>query len=195
MTQPPTLAVDWEGRYRAPGTPGWQRPGINPALTAWRAAGELKPCRILIPGAGRSAEPGVLAGEGFAVTVVDAALSAVAFQAPRVAPAGQALAADLFDWAPEQPFDAIYDQTCLCAIDPGLWDAYAHRLHGWLRPGGRLFVLFMQTGRDGGPPFHCDLGRMRALFAAPDWQWPATLPAPVPHSPGQEEQPAVLLRN
>ena len=74
--------------------------------------------------------------------------------------------ADLFAWDPDVPFDAVYDQTCLCALPPGLWPTYVRRLHRWLRPDGALFILFMQSNRPNGPPFHCDLGAMRRLFAA-----------------------------
>ena len=96
----------------------------------------------------------------------------------------EAIQADLLLWDPAAPFDAIYDQTCLCALPPAIWPEYAARLHRWLRPGGALFILFMQSTRAGGPPFHCDLGQMRVLFAEHDWIWPETLPATVAHSPG-----------
>ena len=190
----PTQVIDWESRYRA-GTTGWQRPALNPACAAWIADGTLTPGRILVPGAGRSAEPLALAGAGFTVTVVDAAPSAIEFQQQQLAPAGgQAVCADLFTWQPERPFDAIYEQTCLCALPPALWDAYAARLAGWLRPGGMLAALFLQTGREGGPPFHCDLARMRALFPAAIWAWPSELPAQVSHPSGVSEQPVALRR-
>jgi hypothetical protein len=48
-------------------------------------------------------------------------------------------------WCPEQPFDAIYEQTCLCALHPDHWAAYARQLHAWLRPAGTLWAMFMQT--------------------------------------------------
>jgi hypothetical protein len=191
-----TQAIDWESRYRE-GTTGWERHGLNPAFRAWREAGTLAPCRILVPGAGRSLEPLALAEAGFAVTVVDAAPSAVAVQRARFErqnlPA-HALEADLFAWEATEPFDAAYDQTCLCALPPQLWRGYERRLHLWLRPGGTLFVLFMQSDRPGGPPFHCDLEEMRRLFAAPDWQWPERLQARIDHPSGLAEQPVVLVR-
>jgi len=191
-----TQAVDWESRYRE-GTTGWERPGLNPAFLAWREANTLAPCRILVPGGGRSVEPQALAQAGFDVTVVDAAASAVAAQRARLerlhVPA-LTEQADLMQWQPAAPFEAIYDQTCLCALPPAIWPDYARRLHGWLRPDGRYFVLFMQTGVVGGPPFHCDMDDMRALFPASLWQWPDALPAVVAHSPGRVEQPAVLRR-
>ena len=71
--------IDWESRYRD-GATGWERHSLNPAFLAWRDAGLLAPCRILIPGGGRSLEPLALAEAGFDVTVVDAAPSAIAAQ-------------------------------------------------------------------------------------------------------------------
>ena len=212
-----TQAIDWESKYRTSGAPGerapgerapsdrapldrapWERPAPHPAFLTWRESGLLAPpARVLIPGAGRSAEPVALAEAGFDVTVVDAAPTAVAVQRDRLSPFGataRAEVADLFAWAPEAPFDTIYDQTCLCALPPALWPEYAARLAGWLRPGGRLFILFMQTGQAGGPPFDCDLPAMRALFDASRWDWPETLGPRVPHPSLRDEQPALLTR-
>ena len=190
-------AIDWEVRYRG-GATGWERHGLNPAFLAWRQSGELIPCRILVPGGGRSLEPLALAEAGFSVTVVDVAASAVAMQQARLErlnlPA-RVEQADLFAWEPDAPFDAIYDQMCLCALPPALWPNYARRLHRWLRPGGALFVLFMQTDGADSPPFHCGLDAMHHLFASPAWQWPEALPGVVQHPLGKSEQPAVLRRN
>ena len=192
-----TLAVDWEDRYRE-GTTRWERPALHPTFIDWKESGVLAPCRILVPGAGRSTEPLALAEAGFTVTVVDAAPTAVATQRARlerVHMKAQVELADLFAWQPPAPFDAVYDQACLCALPPKLWPDYVARLHDWLRPGGRLFILFMQTGKDGGPPFHCGVAAMHTLFDAARWDWPSALPAMVPHPTGVgEEQPAVLPR-
>ncbi len=191
-----TQAIDWEGRYRE-GTAGWERHGLNPAFLAWREAGLLTPCRILVPGAGRSLEPVALAEAGFDVTVVDGAPSAVAMQRAhfeRLKLPARAEREDLFAWAPDALFDAIYDQTCLCALPPGLWPSYARRLHQWLRPNGTLFILFMQSDRPSGPPFHCDMRAMRHLFGPPGWVWPSALPETVTHPSGLSEQPAILRR-
>jgi SAM-dependent methyltransferase len=189
------FAADWEARFQA-GTTPWQRGELHPALTAWLDGGVLRPGRILVPGAGRSPEPLALAQAGFSVTVVDAAASAVAFQHERLAPhAGSVVEqADLLAWKSDTPFDAVYDQTCLCALPPAVWPGYAARLHAWLRPGGVLAVLFMQTGREGGPPFDCDPAAMRALFDPADWTWPEVLPPTVAHPNLFAEQPAALLR-
>jgi hypothetical protein len=193
----PTQAIDWEGRFRD-GTTRWERPALHPAFVEWQKSGELAPCRILVPGAGRSTEPLALADAGFDVTVVDASPTAVATQRARLERMHLQVRvdlADLFTWQPLAPFDAVYDQACLCALPPALWPDYAARLRSWLRPGGRLFILFMQTGKPDGPPFHCDVTSMRTLFAATHWDWPAVVPEAIPHPAGVgAEHPVVLAR-
>jgi trans-aconitate methyltransferase len=190
-----TQSVNWQARFQAERTP-WERPTLNAAFLTWRRDGVLAPCRILVPGAGRSGEPLALRQDGFDVTVVDSAPLAVAVQLVRfhaAALAAKIHEADLMTWSPPAPFDAIYDQTCLCALPPAIWPAYAARLQSWLRPGGRLFLLAMQTGATGGPPYDCSVETMRALFGA-GWIWPDSLPPLVPHRLGQGEIPIVLQR-
>ena len=180
----------WEARFQEGRTP-WERGEPNPAFLAWGKAELLAPCRILVPGAGRSSEPAVLLSAGFDIVALDLADSAVAVQRERLG-VGRVVQADVTASLPDRPFDAVYDQTCLCALPPALWPAYETQLRRWLRPGGRLLVLFMQTGRDGGPPFDCPIPAMRALFSA--WTWPDALTDPVPHGLGTLEQPVVLVR-
>ena len=191
-----TVALDWQARFQAERTP-WERPALNPAFVAWRSSGELSPCRILVPGAGRSGESLALAKDQFDVTSVDMARAAVAVQQVRLQAAGlrgAVLQADLMEWEPDAPFDAIYDQTCLCALPPPILPDYAARLQRWLLPGGRLFILFMQTGEPGGPPFDCPIGAMRTLFAA-GWDWPAELAGQIGTSfTDRYEIPVVLTR-
>ncbi len=188
-----TRVIDWESRYQA-GTTRWERPTLNPAFVAWRQSGELAPCRILVPGAGRSAEPAALAAAGFDITVLDVAPTAVEAQRTQLGSSGCVVEADLFAWQPAEPFDAVYDQTCLCALPPDRVPDYEQLLAQWLRSGGALFVLFMQTGAEGGPPFDCPIPHMRMLFAPERWVWPATLPPLVHHPSLRDEQPVVLRR-
>jgi SAM-dependent methyltransferase len=184
----------WEDLFQECRT-RWERGALNPVFLAWLSAGALPAGRILVPGAGRSPEPLALARAGRRVTTVDLAPSAAAFQRARLAGLdAEVIEADLLAWEPAAPYDAIYDQTCLCALPPAAWPRYTAGLHRWLRPGGVLAVLFMQTGREGGPPWHCDLDRMRALFPAVEWQWPETLAPLLPHPVGIAEQPALLTR-
>jgi len=188
--------VNWEAKYRNDET-GWDRGGPNPALATWLAADALPHGRALVPGCGRGHEVLVLAEAGWAVTAIDSAPSAVRALDERLN--AQALAAnveqvDLFDWTPANgSFDLIYEQTCLCALPPKQWPAYVERLAQWLRPGGTLAALFMQTGKSGGPPFDCPLDAMAKLFKAPVWEWDDTNELHSPHPVGLEER-GILLR-
>ena len=187
---------EWEARYRE-GNTGWDRGGVSPALQAWLDTGDLAPCRTLIPGCGRGHEIMTLARLGFAVTGIDFAPSAVAHvrrNLSRQELHAEVLEADVLGWQPEAPFDAVYEQTCLCALPEEAWPDYAARLYGWLRPAGSLFALFMQTGQPGGPPRHFDLLRMRQIFDEDRWHWPESEPMLVPHRNGRFELGYVLER-
>jgi SAM-dependent methyltransferase len=164
--------MDWEKRYLS-GMTGWDQGVSSPALDHWLES--MSPGRVLVPGCGHGHEIAVLAAAGHAVTAVDIAPSAVARLEQSLAEEGleaEVLQADLLHWEPQAPFDAIYEQTCLCALEPKHWPEYEKRLHRWLKPGGQLYALFMQTGREGGPPYHCDPGAMRQLFSDQRWHWP-----------------------
>ncbi len=185
---------EWEARYQK-GSTGWDRGDTNPALLHWLESGDLAPCRILLPGCGRGHEVPHLAHLGFAITAVDFAPSAVAHLQTELenrALAAEVIEADVLHWQADAPFDAVYEQTCLCALPPDSWEAYEAQLYNWLRPGGKLFVLFMQTGADGGPPHHCDLLAMRKLFIDTRWEWPTTTPIISPHNNGRFELGYIL---
>ncbi len=193
----------WTERFRAGDTP-WDRGGPNPQLSAWLRGGLLKPCRILVPGCGAGHELAVLAAAGFEVTGLDYAPEALARARANLAAAGQAaqlVEADALAWRPERPFDAVYEQTCLCALYPDHWRDYADQLHRWIAPGGFLYALFVQllrpeaaSGKIAGPPYHCDINAMRALLPSARWSWP---PPPYPrttHPRGLAELAVVLGR-
>jgi methyl halide transferase len=186
----------WNDKYLA-GTPGWDRGGSSPALHHWLEEGTLLPGRVLIPGCGRGHEALELARRGFRVTALDiapAALEHLQAELDRAGLQADLVLADALAWHPDAPFDAIYEQTCLCALDPSLWSRYDGQLHAWLRPGGQLLAVFMQTGRAGVPPFHCALPDMRALLPDSRWHWEGTPHREVPHPNGHFEYTAVLTR-
>lgn len=193
----------WEQRFAAGETP-WDRGEVSPQLGTWLAAGALKPCRILVPGCGSGYEVAALAKAGFEVTALDYASEAIARTRKRLEDAdveATLVEADALTWQPARPFDAVYEQTCLCAIYPDEWRGYADQLHRWLVPGGRLYALFAQVLRPGaaegviqGPPYHCDINAMRALFPESGWVW-AKPPYPrTMHPLGLAELAVVLER-
>ncbi|MCG6872397.1 MAG: TPMT family class I SAM-dependent methyltransferase [Gammaproteobacteria bacterium] len=186
----------WENRYQE-GRMRWDRGAVSPALEHWLQTRLAYPCRLLVPGAGSGYEVAHLAERGFDVTAVDVAPTAVQRLSQLLASRdlkASVVQADLLDWNPDTPFEVIYEQTCLCALDPPDWPAYAQSLWQWLRPAGRLLASFMQTGQPGGPPYHCDLTVMRELFPDNRWIWPGDQPLKIPHPNGLVEFGMVLVR-
>ncbi len=196
MPIPDHIVNFWEQRYLDEDTP-WDRGNISPALQHWLETGALEPARILVPGCGRGYEVVELAQRGFDVVAIDTSVTAVTSLERRLDQAGVAaevLCADLLGWAPAREFDAVYEQTCLCAMAPSVWPQYSRLLGEWLRPSGSLYILFMQTGQAGGPPYHCDLTAMHELFSDARWQWAAAPAVTVPHPSGIHELGYVLKR-
>lgn len=193
----------WEQRFQDGNTP-WDRGESNPQLGAWLSTGALKPCRMLVPGCGSGYEVVDLARAGFDVTAIDYAPIAIERTRSRLGASGQSatlIEADALTWRPARSFDAVYEQTCLCALYPDAWRDYADQLQRWLSPGGRLYALFVQFLRPGvadgaiqGPPYHCDINAMRALFPQPRWAWPKPPYPRTSHPAGLVELAVVIER-
>jgi len=193
----------WQNRFEA-GQTVWDRGEVNPQLRTWLAAGAMRPGRICVPGCGSGWEVAELAGRGFDVTAIDYAPAAIERTSALLAQdrlKARVVQADVLGWRPELPFDAVYEQTCLCALHPDHWVAYAAQVRSWLLPGGTLWALFMQAPRPGsvegrveGPPYHCDINAMRAAFPAEQWDWPKPPYPIVPHPMGATELAVSLAR-
>ncbi len=186
------MVVDnlWEQRYQS-GETGWDRGETSENLLHWIDLGLLKPCRVLIPGCGNGHEVLTLAKLGFDVVAVDIAPSPLANLAEKLKEqylSAELIQADFFTWQPEHDFDAIYEQTSLCALSPTQWQTYEKCLYKWLKPRGKLFAQFMQTEQEGGPPFHCGISDMLALFSIQRWQWSEQYETQVIHSSGKYEK-------
>lgn len=204
MTQ---LSPDfWQEKFETQQT-GWDRGQASPQLMQWLSAGVLSPAqgiRIAVPGCGKGWEVAALSKAGFEVTGLDYTPAAVAETKNRLKDAGllaQVIEANVLTYEPLELFDAVYEQTCLCALTPDAWVTYSQQLARWIRPGGRLYVMFMQVARPGsqqglveGPPFHCDINAMHALFNQRYWRWPSGPLTQVPHKNGLFELACVLER-
>lgn len=192
-------ATFWQNLFEA-GTTPWDRGAVHPQLQAWLDEGRYpQDGLILVPGCGNGYEVEALARAGRRVLGVDYAPAAVqtvqqrldALRTELPEHRGEVAQADLLRWQPPEPLDVVHDQTCLCALHPDLWVAYANRLADWVRPGGWLCMLFVQIQRPNaaqgmieGPPYHCDINAMRALFPADLWVWPKPPYAQAARKPG-----------
>lgn len=197
----------WEERFANRQTP-WDRGSANPQLLRWLEDGTLAAActdgAVAVPGCGSGHEVAALAAAGLPVVAIDYTAAAIELTRARLqanATKVELVQADVLCWQPARALAAVYEQTCLCALHPDHWTAYAAQLHAWLRPGGRLLALFMQAQREGaaqgfieGPPYHCNIHAMRALFPATLWDWPKPPYDVVPHLGGSNELALVLKR-
>ena len=166
----------WNDCY-AEGKTGWDRGEVHPALSKWLESGSLNPCDIVVPGCGRGYEVVELAKNSFQVTAIDIANEPVQHLRKHLGEHeanSQVIQKSIFDYRPNKPVDAVYEQTCLCAIAPAQRALYERVVFDWLKPVGKLYVLFVQKGEspNEGPPFHCGMEDMKELFAESRWIWP-----------------------
>ena len=194
----------WQHRFEQQQTP-WDRAAPGPQIAAWLADGTLRAgMRVAVPGCGSGHDVLALAQAGCEVTAIDYAGAAIELTQHRLAAhnaSAQLEQADVLTWQPALPLDAVYEQTCWCALHPDHWAAYARQLQSWLRPGSALLLMAMQCRRDSasvgridGPPYHMDINAVRALLPAMQWLWPAPPYPAVPHPAGWTELAVALRR-
>lgn len=179
--QRPELPDFWDKRFDEGVTP-WAADGV-PAALADYAAGRGDRPRTLVPGCGHAWEAGWLAARGWDVTALDFSPAAVATARATLGDwPGQLLCADFFTFAPETPFDLVYERAFLCAMPRRLWPDYGRRMHELLAPDGVLAGLFFFDDTPKGPPFGIRPEELDALlgpwFARQDDR-PATDSLPV----------------
>lgn len=188
----------WQTKFDAKDTP-WDRGATSPQLLQWLPS--IGRAQIVVPGCGSGYDVETLARAGCEVFGIDYTAAAVERARARVKEFKNArvVEADVLTWRPPSPVDAVFEQTCLCALHPDHWRTYADNLHAWLKPGGKLYAQLMQAERPGareglveGPPYHCDVNAMRALFPAERWQWPKP-PYEKIARPGPYHELAVIL--
>lgn len=183
------MNMQWEEMYQQQKT-GWDRGESSANLIYWIDKKLLEPCRILVPGCGNGYEVLTLAEKGFEVVAIDIAPSPIAHLKKVLQEnnlTAEIIQADFFKWQVDKPFDAIYEQTSLCALPPGEWNQYETCLYRWLKPSGKLIAQFMQTGLRGGPPYHCEISDMKALFGKQRWKWSEQHYTGVKHSKDKAE--------
>jgi SAM-dependent methyltransferase len=165
----PLDASAWEARWKNADTP-WDMSAPAPPLVAAVLRGGLAPpARVLVPGCGAGHDARFLAARGFDVVGVDVSETALARARALAAADGvraEFVLADLF--APPRSlgaFDAAWEHTCFCAVDPSRRDEYVDAVADLLRPGGRLLGLFFLIRPETGPPFGATIEEIRVRFA------------------------------
>lgn len=178
MQQPdPLLSPDdaewWDGLYRAQTIP-WDIGACAPPLQSFiQSRYAPPPGRMLVPGCGRGHDCLLFASNGFEVTGLDFAPSAIQAthdqfqQAGFLGTKGFLLLRDIFDIHEyDGYFDYVLEHTCFCAIHPSRRRTYALTVRDLLRPGGKLIGLWWILERSGstGPPWSLSKDDLFSLF-------------------------------
>jgi SAM-dependent methyltransferase len=147
----------WEESYRS-GRTGWDLGMPTPVFRRIAEKRQFQPGKMLVICAGRGYDARLFARQGFQVTAVDFAESAIKEMQSLLEPglSMEVIQADLFDLPAflKEEFDYILEYTCFCAIDPQRRAEYIESVSSLLKPGGYYIALAFPIGRrSGGPPF------------------------------------------
>lgn len=167
--------MTWQAAWEESRTP-WDAGQSPPILTELVTAGTLPNGRALVTGAGSGYDVRTLATAERAVTGID--LSPVAKQRFDSLSADHPhrdqldyVVGDLFAYAPAEPFDMVWDYTCLCALEPQMRADWAAAMHRLLHPTrGELVALIFPVvpGKDPtqGPPYPMTTELVEGLISA-----------------------------
>lgn len=154
--------MTWEAAWEEGRTP-WDAGNSAPILRSLVEAESLPQGRAFVPGAGSGYDVLTLAGPGRSVVGLD--LSPVAktrfetlAQTHRHREQVEFVVEDAFAYAPEAPFDLVWDYTFLCALPPELRPTWAKMMDRLLHPTrGELAALIFPVVPDAdpadGPPY------------------------------------------
>ena len=164
--------TDWDERWRTGKTP-WDKGAPAPPLIELLSSdhGEkLKNLRVLVPGCGSGEDVRELARWGAKATGLDLSPAAIEHaKAKDPTPGSRFVVGSFFDWVSE-PFDAIWEHTCFCAIQPSDRVRYAAACARLIRPGGHLTGVFylepwLRGEKPEPPPYRSEKSEIIELFS------------------------------
>ncbi|MGJ8675919.1 MAG: methyltransferase domain-containing protein [Akkermansiaceae bacterium] len=163
--------MDWDKRYIDADTP-WDKGAPAPILSKLVEQGAFPhEVEILVPGCGFGHDVRALAAAGYSVTGMDISQHALDVAVNMAADAKGEMSfvlADLFDpeLATKKRYDALWEHTCYCAVEPEQRKDYIQAAHDLLKPGGLLLgVFFTAAQRESGPPHMTDRDNLHQLFS------------------------------
>lgn len=162
----------WENLYRTNRTP-WDIGRTPPPLeTLMNSPYAVPPGRMAVLGCGNGHECLFFAKQGFEVTGIDFAPSAIRNTLTKLHNGGYLgksaflLERDFFqvhDY--DRYYDYVLEHCSFCAIEPSLRRTYAWTVRDLLKPGGKFIALWwLMPDRKGGPPFAANKGELFELF-------------------------------
>ena len=162
--------TDWEAAYLRGDTP-WEKGKAHPALVDLLTESDSIAGEILVPGCGFGYDVRALSASANHVIGIDVAQFAIdkARSFPKIA-RERYLLADLFALPTEFDckFDAVFEHTCFCAIEPEMRANYVETISRVLKPAGKMIaIFFLNPDHDeDGPPYGVSRAELDALFGA-----------------------------
>jgi SAM-dependent methyltransferase len=152
------LVERWDSRYRGDSRPGWDKGFPSSHLKAAVEGGGIKPGRAVVLGCGTGTNAIYLAEQGFDVTAIDIAPTALNLAQEKAEKADvkvRWLLADVL--APPtdlEPFDFIFDRGCYHGVRRNNAKGYVKTLKRLSRPGTQVLILAGNANeeRHYGPP-------------------------------------------
>jgi SAM-dependent methyltransferase len=152
------LVESWDARYRGNSRPGWDMGSPSSHLKAAVEGGAIKPGRAVVLGCGTGTNAIYLARQGFDVTALDIAPTALDLAQEKEEKAGvkvRWLLADvLAPPADLETFDFIFDRGCYHGVRRTSARGYVATLKRLSRPGTQVLILAGNANeeRQYGPP-------------------------------------------
>ncbi|CAK9866312.1 unnamed protein product [Sphagnum jensenii] len=156
--------TSWEQMWQE-GISPWNLRGVTPAITHLVKENNLREGRYLVPGCGLGYDVVALASAKRHVVGLD--ISKTSLEKAQELASGNPNAefvefvnADFFTYVPPAAaaFDAIFDYTFFCALDPSLRPEWAKKTAELLAVDGELITLVYPLGEyEGGPPYAVSL--------------------------------------
>ena len=159
----------WENIYKKDDA-GWDLGGETPFFK--NLASKLQPKKLCIIGCGRGYDAISFAKNGFDVTAVDFAPTAIKYLnnlSMKHKVKIKVLEKDIFSLTPKynNHFDYVIEQTCFCAIHPTRRLEYEKLVFNILKINGKLIGLWFPLDKDvnhGGPPYGTTIDEVKTIF-------------------------------
>jgi 2-polyprenyl-3-methyl-5-hydroxy-6-metoxy-1,4-benzoquinol methylase len=139
----------WDADYRGPHPPIWDIGHAADELERVIGSGQIRACRALDLCCGSGNDAIYLARQGFDVTAMDVAPTALSQAQEKAQRAGVSvrwLLADVLAPPKLQPFDFLYDRGCYHVVRDQNLAAYLETLQHVSRPGTQLLLLASKRG-------------------------------------------------
>lgn len=146
------LIERWDSAYRDGRTAPWDTGRVAPALKQAVESGTIRPCRAITLGCGTGTNAIYLASQGFDVTAIDVAPTALGLAADKADQAGvrvRWLLADVLALPDLEPFGLVFDRGCYHHVRYVDATGFVESLCRLTQPGSQCLIL--SCNRDAPP--------------------------------------------